>query len=207
METIYYMYTKQRKEFGRHPNFSDEAPGILFEILPEREVKLDLIERNPCVANVQVVPEMSEHEVNTEKVVFKNTGQFHKEGGWPKDIDPTEVEHTLRYRKKVEKDEDYLHAIAKLGGQTEELVKQNNAVDIYEEYFEGVLDLQHAPVRVLALDLQHAPVRVLALDLQHAPVRVLALDLRPAATSLPVACADQASDTLPLGDGRGLSEA
>ncbi|KAK3256100.1 Dynein, 70 kDa intermediate chain, flagellar outer arm [Cymbomonas tetramitiformis] len=142
METIYYMYTKQRKEFGRHPNFSDEAPGILFEILPEREVKLDLIERNPCVANVQVVPEMSEHEVNTEKVVFKNTGQFHKEGGWPKDIDPTEVEHTLRYRKKVEKDEDYLHAIAKLGGQTEELVKQNNAVDIYEEYFEGHPDLE-----------------------------------------------------------------
>ena len=28
------------------------------------------------------------------------------EGGWPKEVDPTEVEHVLRFRKKVEKDEE-----------------------------------------------------------------------------------------------------
>ena len=42
---------------------------------------------------------------------------FHMEGGWPKDIDFTEVEHTIRYRKKIEKDEDYINAIAQLGAQ------------------------------------------------------------------------------------------
>lgn len=42
---------------------------------------------------------------------------FHLEGGWPKDIDFTEVEHTIRYRKKIEKDEDYINAIAQLGAQ------------------------------------------------------------------------------------------
>lgn len=131
------MYTKLRREFGRHPNFADEPAEVLADLRPDSNVASDYIDRNPCITNVQVVPEMSEHEANTEMVEYKNTGMFHIEGGWPKDIDPTEVEHTIRYRKKVEKDEDYIAAIAQLGGQVEELIKQNNAIDIYEEYFEG----------------------------------------------------------------------
>jgi dynein intermediate chain 2, axonemal len=37
-----------------------------------------------------------------------------------------------RYRKKVEKDEDYVRTVTGLGKEVEELVKQNNAVDIYQ---------------------------------------------------------------------------
>lgn len=39
----------------------------------------------------------------------------HVEGGWPKDINPAEVEQTIRYRKKVEKDETYIATIMNLG--------------------------------------------------------------------------------------------
>ena len=39
----------------------------------------------------------------------------HVEGGWPKDINPAEVEQTIRYRKKVEKDEAYIATIMNLG--------------------------------------------------------------------------------------------
>ena len=39
----------------------------------------------------------------------------HVEGGWPKDINPAEVEQTIRYRKKVEKDETYISTIMNLG--------------------------------------------------------------------------------------------
>ena len=39
----------------------------------------------------------------------------HTEGGWPKDINPAEVEQTIRFRKKVEKDEVYMSIINKLG--------------------------------------------------------------------------------------------
>ena len=56
-------------------------------------------------------------QANTEMVEYKNSGMYHLEGGWPKDVDFTEVEHTIRYRKKVEKDEDYLIAISQLGAQ------------------------------------------------------------------------------------------
>ncbi len=39
----------------------------------------------------------------------------HTEGGWPKDINPAEVEQTIRYRKKIEKDEGYIGIITNLG--------------------------------------------------------------------------------------------
>ena len=39
----------------------------------------------------------------------------HSEGGWPKDINPAEIEQTMRFRKKVEKDESYINAIQSLG--------------------------------------------------------------------------------------------
>lgn len=44
-----------------------------------------------------------------------------------------------RYRKKAEKDEEFVRALAALGATAEALIKQNNALDIYEEYFAGVL--------------------------------------------------------------------
>jgi dynein intermediate chain 2 len=69
--------------------------------------------------------------------VTSSKGVLHKEGGWPKDIDPTDVEHTLRYRKKIEKDEDYIKSVKSLSDSMEHCIKQNNAIDIYEDYFIG----------------------------------------------------------------------
>lgn len=39
----------------------------------------------------------------------------HVEGGWPKDVNPAEIEQTMRFRKKIEKDETYLNTIQNLG--------------------------------------------------------------------------------------------
>ena len=76
-------------------------------------------------------------QVNTAAVVCTSHGMNHVEGGWPKEVDPTEAEQVIRWRKKVEKDEDYIKQVVRLGAVVEELVKQNNAIDIYEEYFAG----------------------------------------------------------------------
>ncbi len=35
----------------------------------------------------------------------------HIEGGWPKDINPTENDQTMRFRKKVEKDDNYVSTV------------------------------------------------------------------------------------------------
>jgi len=61
----------------------------------------------------------------------------HIEGGWPKDVDPTEQADVTRFRKKAEKDEDYKAALKVLGPLIGRCMKQNGIVDIYEEYFVG----------------------------------------------------------------------
>jgi hypothetical protein len=40
---------------------------------------------------------------------------MHVQGGWPKDVDSSDVEHTIRYRKKIEKDEDFARSVKQLG--------------------------------------------------------------------------------------------
>ncbi|XP_049717387.1 dynein axonemal intermediate chain 2 isoform X2 [Elephas maximus indicus] len=67
---------------------------------------------------------------------METRGVNHVEGGWPKDVNPLELEQTIRFRKKVEKDENYINAITQLGSIMEHCIKQNNAIDIYEEYFD-----------------------------------------------------------------------
>ena len=36
---------------------------------------------------------------------------------------------------QIEKDEEYIKAVTSLGGVVEQLIKANNAINIYEEYF------------------------------------------------------------------------
>jgi dynein intermediate chain 2 len=37
------------------------------------------------------------------------------EGGWPKDINPLEPDHTSRFRKKTEKEDGFSRAMLSLG--------------------------------------------------------------------------------------------
>ena len=46
---------------------------------------------------------------------METRGVNHIEGGWPKDVNPLELEQTIRFRKKVEKDENYINTIMQLG--------------------------------------------------------------------------------------------
>lgn len=55
------------------------------------------------------------YQVNTERFETDSRGINHTEGGWPKDINPQEVEQVMRFRKKVEKDEMYINTIQQLG--------------------------------------------------------------------------------------------
>ena len=89
------VYQKERHEFGRPVNtFAPSEVAILDEFLPESEVRSQHIERNPTILDVQAIPELSETYVNTERFEYVNVGMLHLEGGWPKDVDPTEKDQT-----------------------------------------------------------------------------------------------------------------
>jgi len=55
-------------------------------------------------------------QINTERFETETRGVNHVEGGWPKDVNPLEIEQVIRYRKKVEKDESYINTVMGLAG-------------------------------------------------------------------------------------------
>ncbi|PNI32560.1 DNAI2 isoform 3 [Pan troglodytes] len=132
---IVYVYVKKRSEFGKQCNFSDRQAELNIDIMPNPELAEQFVERNPVDTGIQCSISMSEHEANSERFEMETRGVNHVEGGWPKDVNPLELEQTIRFRKKVEKDENYVNAIMQLGSIMEHCIKQNNAIDIYEEYF------------------------------------------------------------------------
>ena len=133
---IVYVYTKKRKEFGRHTgHFADRDARVEIEIAPNEELKDQYMEKNPCVLEMHCIASISEHAANTNVTEFNDRGMYHEEGGWPRDIDPTEPEHKIRFTKKVEKDEEYIATIANLSKTIDHAMRQNTALDIYEEYF------------------------------------------------------------------------
>eukprot|EP00891_Asterochloris_glomerata_P005483 jgi/Astpho2/5483/fgenesh1_pm.00078_%23_1_t len=157
---IYYQYVRKRHDFGRWPGFTDEGAEMLADIRPNEEHAKEHIERSPVTTLAHIVPDVSEHEANTTAVVYATKAVNHVEGGWPKEVDYTEAEHVIRYRKKVEKDEEYIKSIAALGGKVEELVKANNAIDIYQEYFSGrVLDHSTEPPSARTLAVLRDPTK------------------------------------------------
>ncbi|XP_059183664.1 dynein axonemal intermediate chain 2-like [Centropristis striata] len=133
---IVHVYTKLRGEFGRQCHFSDRPAELLLDIPPEPSLAPHFIHKTPRDQSVQAGQDMAEHQVNTERFETDSCGINHVEGGWPKDVNPQEMEQTIRFRKKVEKDESYINSILQLGSVMEHCIRQNNAVDIYQEYFE-----------------------------------------------------------------------
>ncbi|XP_051490777.1 dynein axonemal intermediate chain 2 [Apus apus] len=154
-----YEYTRKRKDFGRPCNFSDWPARVTVDIPPDPSLASNFILRNPVDSSVQHVCEMALHEVNTERVEVASRGVNHVEGGWPKDINPQEPEQTARFRKKLEKDENYVNTILHLGTLMEHYVKQNNTVDIYEEYFEegDVVELEDQPPYAKTINILRDP--------------------------------------------------
>eukprot|EP00595_Chromulina_sp_UTEXLB2642_P001995 CAMPEP_0196762078 /NCGR_PEP_ID=MMETSP1095-20130614/1431_1 /TAXON_ID=96789 ORGANISM="Chromulina nebulosa, Strain UTEXLB2642" /NCGR_SAMPLE_ID=MMETSP1095 /ASSEMBLY_ACC=CAM_ASM_000446 /LENGTH=578 /DNA_ID=CAMNT_0042112387 /DNA_START=85 /DNA_END=1821 /DNA_ORIENTATION=+ len=113
--------------------------AVVIEEIPVTDAyKSNYIMRNPSITNFDTAPNMSEHEANTERLVTKNTSMRHVEGGWPKDVDYTDHNDVSKFRKKAEKDDEYKGAVKTLGPIIAKCMKQNNTIDIYEEYFSGM---------------------------------------------------------------------
>ncbi|KAF7643978.1 hypothetical protein LDENG_00230160 [Lucifuga dentata] len=131
-----YVYSRLRSQFGRPPHFTDRPAELQLDLVSDPSLVRNFIQKDRRDQAVQARRDMSEHQVNTERFEWENRGMNHVEGGWSKDVAADDLEQTLRFRKKVEKDENYVHSILQLGGVMEHCIRQNNAVDIYQEYFD-----------------------------------------------------------------------
>ncbi|XP_039937647.1 dynein axonemal intermediate chain 2 [Hirundo rustica] len=133
---IKYEYSRKRSEFGRPCSFSDFVAEVTVDIPPDPSLADNFIPQDPVDFAVQEGPVMALHEVNTERVQVSIRGMNHVEGGWPKHVDPKNSELTSRYREEVEREDVYTRTVQRLGSLVEHYIRQNNTIDIYEEYFE-----------------------------------------------------------------------
>ncbi|CAG4950396.1 unnamed protein product [Colias eurytheme] len=132
---LVYEYTKRRKEFGRQTLFEDHGPEMCVSIPNNPAFYKNYILRNPVDVAIQNTGTMSEHWVNSVRAEYTSSGINHVEGGWPKDINMNDPEAAQRYRRKIEKDDAYIHAVMHLGHSMEHNILQNNAVDMYQTYY------------------------------------------------------------------------
>jgi len=151
---IVFVYSRPRMGFRRDiSHLKDTDAHIFFEDvkLPgkigysrrivttnegdEEEEEADWLELRKISVSTSTGPVLSEHEVNTDQVEVSHSGMIHVEGGWPREVEWAELEQTVRYRRKVEKDEGYLEALRSMADRMDLGLRQNNALDIFEDYF------------------------------------------------------------------------
>lgn len=104
MET--YFYAKERRRFGRQCLFGEQHK-VIVSINPERAEMTENILKDPVDHSTQISTQFGLTEANTERIEYAHKGVNHIEGGWPKDINMLDEEQTLRYRKKIERDDQY----------------------------------------------------------------------------------------------------
>lgn len=133
---VAFEYTRKRSEFGKHVVFENGETQLIESILPTDAFDDSYVQQKTVTIGTDTNPPLSTTEVNTERVVYKSTSMQHSEGGFPKEVDPSEPSDVARFRKRVEKSEEFEYAMKLLVPRVEKCLLQNNTVDIYEEYFQ-----------------------------------------------------------------------
>ena len=129
----FFQYTRARKEFGRQPQFAD-TPPIATAFYPTAKDNLkdqDYVLRNPNFIELDNITDLSMHQVNTMRVSTGEKGMYHREGGWPQTVDPTEPQQYTRFMKKIDKDQGFAAQVKALCEVAERCMLKNNQIDMF----------------------------------------------------------------------------
>ncbi|XP_018351598.1 PREDICTED: dynein intermediate chain 3, ciliary-like [Trachymyrmex septentrionalis] len=133
------VFLKTRADFGKQCIFDICGPHLDEEIKPDPNAMANYIIKSHCNVGTQHTKQFALHEAQTVSSQTKSSGMFHFEGGWPKEINPKDEEVTARFRRRVEKEEDWAPKLSNLFQQMEPNVLQNGAINIYEHYFDDMI--------------------------------------------------------------------
>ncbi|GIY75288.1 dynein intermediate chain 2, axonemal [Caerostris extrusa] len=135
-------YMKKRRSFGAKCNFSCVGPFINVDINPDPKLRKQFEQVSRAEKETQcskiclyIRCYMILIQVNTVLLPTKSCGVNHHVGGWPSDVDPRDEDQVARFKKKIQKDENFVTSIKQLSDLVENFIMENNSVDIYEEYF------------------------------------------------------------------------
>ncbi|XP_031364364.1 LOW QUALITY PROTEIN: dynein intermediate chain 3, ciliary-like [Apis dorsata] len=133
------VYVKTRAEFGKQCIFSIREPTMDAEISPKPSEMSAFILKSERDVEVQHSAQFALHQIQTDVKMSKNTGMFHFEGGWPKDINPRDEETTSRFRRRVEKDDNWAPKLLPMFEVMEHAILQNGTVNIHQHYFDDMI--------------------------------------------------------------------
>ena len=60
------------------------------------------------------IPTTLSFQANTERYEYVSQGMYHNEGGWRPDVNPTDSNQLMRWRRKIEKDDHYVTQMVKI---------------------------------------------------------------------------------------------
>ena len=106
--------------------------------MPDRELERNYARTVRVERASQAGGRVSAATVNTDRREFSSQGMNHSEGGWPRDVNSSDPDQKSRFRKKIEKEDDFIEVTRHLARETEKYVRQNNCINVFEEYFAGV---------------------------------------------------------------------
>ena len=132
----------ERKRGAMATHFTPTEAQVIFEVQPDADTRAMYCPLDPLEREISNVPTLSNASTGTEVRSSSHRGQSHLEGGWPSGVDPCEPDERTKYCKKQMREEKYLQLCSAICGRMKASLRINCAIDIFENYFEGVGDIQ-----------------------------------------------------------------
>lgn len=131
-------YQLKREHFGQKLNFKsrvvEDAKNII--VKPDQDSLLKYEYKNPRTITLGNIVDKSSHVIYTQKTEMKSISIKHVEGGWPEQVEnPNEPRHITNWKRHKEKGEEFPEKVKKLIINTNDILRQNHRIDVYEDYF------------------------------------------------------------------------
>ena len=140
MEDCEYVHTRTRKDLGRVCRFVDATSVTTATVQPDADMLSTFGHIHELTAALDTMPVYSVHSVNTDRVEVHSKGQSHIEGGWPREIDPSEPQDTAKWRKRLDKDPQFGPTVAKLCSKMKKVLDDNKTIDLFGSIGASVTD-------------------------------------------------------------------
>lgn len=103
---LQYTYVKQRRLFDRPVKFFTTSE-IITNNPPAKNERKKFLTKWTMDKSTEERIQFAVASVNTENAEYASRGMCHVEGGYAKEIDIGDEEQTLRYKKKLQRSEEY----------------------------------------------------------------------------------------------------
>lgn len=103
---LQYPYVKERRYFGRPVKYFLRSE-VLANYAPNKNEGKRFLTKWTMDKSTEKRTQFAVASVNTENAEYTSTGMCHLEGGYGKDVDANDEEQTLRYKKKLQRSEEY----------------------------------------------------------------------------------------------------